>query len=124
MNNKKIGTAFEEEMVEWFVKNGYWTHFLSPDKRGSQPFDIIAVRNGNVVVGDCKTCSKNSISISRLEDNQISAFEKWIAKGNSSPYIFAKHRDMILFIPYTYLKSAKTVKLIADNNWIGGWWLE
>lgn len=124
MNNKKLGTEFEEDMVEWFAKNGYWAHFLSPDKRGAQPFDIVAARNGETVVGDCKTCSRNTFSISRLEDNQISAFERWIACGNSSPYVFVKYRDAVWFIPYTYLKHAKKIKLEADSNWTGGWWLE
>ena len=46
MNNKIIGTAFEKEMCELLANRGYWVHFITPDNRGAQPFDIIAVKDG------------------------------------------------------------------------------
>jgi Holliday junction resolvase len=124
MNNKQLGDKFEQEMVEWFATAGYWVHFLTPDKRGAQPFDIIAVRNGRAVVGDCKTSSRKTFSIDRLEDNQRLAFERWIACGNEVPYVFIKYRDVVWFVPYTYLLHTGKVALEADNNWAGGRWLE
>lgn len=124
MNNKKLGDDFEQEIVEWFAESGYWAHFLSPDKRGAQPFDIIAARNGEIIVGDCKTSSRKTFSINRLEDNQILAFERWIACGNNSPYIFIKHNRLVYFVPYTYLRSKEKITLDGSSNWAGGWWLK
>ena len=47
MNNKKHGTDFEKRVVAKLAKAGdVWVHFLSPDERGAQPFDIIAVKDG------------------------------------------------------------------------------
>ena len=111
MNNKKLGTAFEQEMVKILSDNGYWVHFISPDNRGAQPFDIIAVKNGIALVADCKTCEDHIFRISRLEENQKMAFEKWLACGNIEPLIFVEYKDGIKVIKYTDLKRDGKVDL-------------
>ena len=57
MNNKRRGTEFERQMCDILAKKGYWVHFIVPDARGAQPFDIIACRDGRPVAIDCKTSS-------------------------------------------------------------------
>lgn len=111
MNNKKLGTAFEVELCKAFAEEGYWVHFLAPDARGAQPFDVIAVRDGNAIAIDCKTCVADTFNISRLEDNQIMAFERWIRCGNSTPLIAVKHKGRVSFIDYLELKEKKSIKL-------------
>ena len=111
MNNKKLGTEFEKEVCELLAKRGYWAHFITPDARGAQPFDIIAAKDGRSVVIDCKTCVAKSFNISRLEENQIMAFELWLRCGNSMPYVFVKHDELIYTIPYDFLKLRGSVKL-------------
>lgn len=117
MNNKQIGTAFEREMCAKLAEYGFWVHFISPDARGAQPFDIIAVKDGKAIVGDCKTSSRKRFGIDRLEDNQIMAFEKWLACGNTEPYVFVKYKDLIRCIPYTMLKNRKAVELDDLSGW-------
>lgn len=114
MNNKKIGNAFETEACSKLAEAGYWVHFLAPDARGAQPFDIIAVKDGRALAIDCKTCVAKSFNISRLEDNQIMAFERWIDCGNGVPFVMVKHDGNIYAIPYDYLKHHKSVKLGKD----------
>ena len=111
MNNKKLGTAFEKDVVEYLAQKGYWVHFIVPDARGAQPFDIIAVRNGVAVAIDCKTCVADIFNISRLEDNQITAFEKWIACGNTEPLIMIKHEGKIYSVNYSLLKELGKVRV-------------
>lgn len=111
MNNKKIGTEFERTMVALLAKCGYWVHFISPDARGAQPFDIIAVKDGYPVAMDCKTCADKYFRIGRLEENQIMAFEKWLACGNDTPYIAVEHNKRIHLIPYTQLKKELKIDL-------------
>ena len=111
MNNKELGTRFEREMCDILSKNGYWVHFMSPDNSGAQPFDIIAVKNGYAIAADCKTCEANTFNISRLEDNQILAFEKWIRCGNFEPRIFVKHDRHVYEIPYKELWEKRSIKL-------------
>lgn len=113
MNNKKLGTAFERELVKKLSEMGCWVHFLTPDSRGAQPFDIIAVKNGAAVAIDCKTSKDHILRFDRLEDNQVLAFEKWIACGNMMPLIAVKYKDRIIAIKYDELKEARKVDLDA-----------
>lgn len=111
MNNKQIGMEFEDEMVGILAEHGYWVHFFSPDKRGSQPFDIIAVKDGFAVAMDCKTCKDKIFRLGRLEENQIMAFEKWLKCGNEEPYVAVKHNEVIHLITYTELKEKGSIEL-------------
>lgn len=120
MNNKKKGTAFEKTMQEIYSQNGWWVHFISPDSRGMQPFDVIAVKNNKIHVFDCKTCQSDIFSIDRLEDNQILAFEKWIKCGNSDPFIAVEHDSKVYFIDYKRLKKEKRINLSRE---VGTLWL-
>jgi len=113
MNNKRLGTDFEREMVSLLSKAGYWVHFLSPDASGAQPFDVIFVRNGIANVGDCKTSSDHIFRVRRLEWNQQLAFEKWVECGNLDPVIFVKYKGQIKVIPYSVLNKAGKVDLDA-----------
>lgn len=116
MNNKRLGTAFERRVCEALKNNGYWVHFIAPDARGAQPFDVIAVKRGFAMAIDCKTCAAGRFNISRLEDNQVMAFERWLECGNDSPVVAVEHEDNIYVIPYTYLKNNKSVKLDVETQ--------
>ncbi len=109
MNNKKLGAAFEKEICKWLATRGFWVHFIAPDPRGAQPFDIIAVRNGEAIAGDCKTSVKKMFSITRLEENQVMAFEHWLNCGNQPPLVFVKYQDHAYCIPYEVLKREGSI---------------
>lgn len=111
MNNKRLGNAFEKFVVRKFSEDGFWVHFISPDERGAQPFDIIAVKSGNAVAIDCKTSAKRIFPFSRLENNQVLAFEKWLSCGNSMPMIAVEYKDKCLFVPYDILKDRGRIDL-------------
>lgn len=111
MNNKKLGTDFEQEMCELMAQDGFWVHFIEPDRRGAQPFDIVAAMGGRAYAIDCKTCAAGTFNISRLEDNQTMAFTRWMACGNYMPYIAVKHDGVIYMIDYATLKNKRSVKL-------------
>lgn len=120
MNNKKLGTQWEQEVCKLLAQRGFWVHFFVPDARGAQPFDIIAVKDGKAIAIDCKTCVANTFNINRLEDNQISSFEKWIACGNSEPAIAVKHEHKLYWIPYTMIREDRSVKLselVCDTDY-------
>lgn len=117
MNNKIKGTMFEREVCKILAENGYWVHFMSPDATGAQPFDIIAVKDGYALAADCKTCDANSFTMNRLEQNQIMAFDRWMACGNTIPVLFVKHEEEIFMIPYDDLVKNWKVKLNANYRW-------
>ena len=116
MNNKKLGTAFEREVCELLASKGYWVHFIVPDNRGAQPFDIIAVKNGVAIAIDCKTSCTEKFAFSRLEDNQVSSFEKWLACGNEMPLVYVKYQDNICVISYADLKNNRLIDLNGYIN--------
>lgn len=116
MNNKRLGTEFEKQVCAMLAEDGWWVHFIEPKQNGSQPFDIVAVRNGRAIAIDCKTCASDRFNINRLEDNQLYAFDKWLACGNEMPIIVVKHESGVYMIPYDYIKHYKSVKL-GDIPW-------
>lgn len=116
MNNKELGTQFEQEMCEMLKQDGWWVHFIEPKPNGAQPFDIIAVKQGRAIAVDCKTSATSRFDIKRLEDNQICAFEKWIACGNSMPYVAVRYCGEVYMIDYIYLKNRKVIDL-EEMKW-------
>lgn len=110
-NNKRLGAAFEREVCKRLSDGGWWVHFCSPDASGAQPFDVIAVKDGVAWAIDCKTSVKRRFSIDRLEDNQIYAFEKWIACGNEMPQIWILYNGEIHVVEYAELKMKGVVDL-------------
>lgn len=99
-SNKKKGTAYEEEVVKLLSHDGYWSHRIEEDKRGAQPFDVIAVKNKIAYAIDCKTLDTkvHIFYMDRMEENQISAFNKWIECGNTNPLVFVKWRGDITYV--------------------------
>lgn len=115
MNNKKLGSAFEKEFSELLASKGWWVHFITPAANGGQPFDIIAVKGGDARAFDCKTSATHNFPYSRLEENQIMAFEKWLACGNADPFIAVKYNEKIYLIKYRRLKIYGRIDLDREN---------
>ena len=119
ISNKKIGTEFENEFCQMLAEMKYWVHFITPDRTGAQPFDVIAVKDNKPYAFDCKTNASETFSIKRLEDNQIMAFEKWLRCGNRYAYIAIKHDDEVWVISYQDLKAKKNINVKKDAKWFG-----
>lgn len=81
MNNQQLGKEFEREMTQWLFEHGWWAHFLQPSPSGSQPFDVIALKDGQVLCIDCKTCGSPRFALSNVKDNQRQAFELLNLRG-------------------------------------------
>ena len=111
MNNKKLGTKFERKLCDILAKYGAWVHFLSPDARGAQPFDIIAVSQDDAAAIDCKTNKDHIFRSSRLEDNQIYAFQKWFDCGNTEAYIAVLYDNNIYMLPVKDVLKEKNIDL-------------
>lgn len=115
MNNKKIGNEFEIEFCQLMAADGYWVHFISPDNRGAQPFDVIAAKDGKPIAVDCKTCVAKSFSINRLEQNQISAFELWLKCGNGDPWVAVKHKGEVYLFRYVDLRTYGALDIVKEG---------
>ncbi len=106
-SNKAIGNNFEEELSELLSKLGFWVHRLAPNASG-QPADIIAVKNGQPVLIDCKVCSNNRFMLSRVEENQELAMNYWNYTGNDNAFFALKSREgKIYMIPFSVMMELK-----------------
>ena len=120
MNNKQIGTSFEKEFCELLAARGFWVHFMSPSASGAQPCDIIACKDNTPYLFDCKTCEKDIFHISRLENNQLLAFQRFDKTGNDLAFIAVKHDKKVYLIQFFKLLKLQNVKLTAEflaDNW-------
>ena len=96
MNNKRIGNDFEKEYAEILSQRGYWVTFLTPKKNiGSQPCDLIAIKDNKPLLIDCKTCNTHLFPINRIEENQRQAFKKYIKCGNTDFILAIKYNNII-----------------------------
>lgn len=112
ISNKKKGGKFELELVALLGGQGYWAHRFAEAPDGSQPCDVIGVKNGIAYIWDCKTCDAKTFSIKRLEENQIRCFEKWIACGNTMPMVAVKtKKGNVFFVEYAELKAKKNIHI-------------
>ena len=120
MNNKKLGTEFEREFCRLLAAHGFWVHFMSPSASGAQPCDIIACKDNTPYLFDCKTCEKDIFHISRLENNQLLAFQRFDKTGNDLAFIAVKHDKKVYLIQFFKLLKLQNVKLTAEflaDNW-------
>lgn len=118
-NNKKVGNSFEKEMAEILANKGYWVTLLTPKTHvGSQPADLIAVKNNKAMLIDCKTCNKYLFPISRIEQNQIEASKKYLKCGNTEYYIAIKYKEYVYAIPIAIIDVTKnSIDLRTQMKW-------
>ena len=96
MSNKKLGNSFEDELCEKLAEEGFWAHNLAQNAAG-QPADIIAVKQGEAFLIDCKVCSQGKFQYSRIEENQDLSMDLWRDCGNGKG-LFALKFDTGIYI--------------------------
>lgn len=100
MTNKKLGNDFETAFCQTLFENGYWCHNLAQNQSG-QPADVIAVKNGNAHLIDCKVCSNRGFTLSRVEENQVLAMELWRECGNGDGWFAVLIAEEVFMLPYS-----------------------
>ena len=119
-SNKSSGTKFEHEFAVLLAQHGFWAHVLEPKRNGSQPFDIMAVKNGIAYAFDCKVCENDFFTINRIAENQHLAFEKWSKCGNGRAFIALKFAGEIFIALYSDIITGKKKKGCEDVLNCGG----
>ena len=97
MSNKKLGNSFESELCEILAEEGFWTHNLAQNSDG-QPADVIAVKNGEAYLIDCKVCSRGRFSFNRIEENQTLSMELWRDCGNGEGLFALEFSDDVYMV--------------------------
>lgn len=109
MSNKKLGNSFEAELCEILAKEGFWAHNLAQNAAG-QPADVIAVKDGEAFLIDCKVCSQGKFQYSRIEENQDLAMDLWCDCGNGKGWFALK------FDAGTYMVNRESIRNCSNYH--------
>ena len=106
MSNKKLGNQFESELCEILSKHGFWCHNMAQNAAG-QPADVIAVRNSQAYLIDCKACSTDrGFALNRVEENQELAMNLWQECGNRQGWFAIQlPNGEIFMVPHLVIKA-------------------
>ena len=124
--NKRLGNSFEAEFCRMLAENGFWAHNLTQNSAG-QPADVIAVKNGVAHLIDCKLCTGNSFSVSRVEENQRCAMHLWSKCGNGLGWFAIQINGTVFMVTLSQLEESDKKRLSEDwlrdhgigfENWV------
>lgn len=128
MSNKKLGNQFEAEFAEILANEGFWVHLLAQNAAG-QPADVIAVKDGEAYLIDCKVCSNGKFPFTRIEDNQEWAMELWRDSGNDNGWFALKFGNDVYMVDMGSMRNARnhhsamTPELADMYGWTLDEWL-
>ena len=132
VSNKILGNQFEIEFCEELSRRGWWVCRMAPNAAGQQPMDILAIRDGNPKMIDCKVCTGKRFLLSRIEANQRTSAWKWESCGNGEAWIAIKviETDEVWMIEMSEIErlihsNFKSIPLkdIADYGYsFDTWW--
>lgn len=97
MDNRTLGTRFEQQFADLLFGEGFWVHLVAQTQVG-QAADIIAVKDTKAYLIDCKVCSDNKFSKSRIESNQLYAMTLWKLSGNGCGWFALKVSDGVYML--------------------------
>jgi len=116
MNNKQAGTEFEKAFAGILAENWFWVH-LFQDNRNGQPCDVIAARNGQTHLFDCKDCQGDFFQLNRMEENQYNAMKLFELTGNNKGMFAIRFRDeKIYLLEYDRIKELQTADFKRINS--------
>jgi Holliday junction resolvase len=115
MNNKILGSKFEQDFAAFLANQGYWVHFLEGAAHtGAQPFDLIAIKDNIPHCIDCKTLSEKSrcFPTSRIEDNQLLAYKRYKKCGNDNFSLAILWKNDVYIVPFNIIDfTAKSFEM-------------
>lgn len=116
MSNKAAGTKFEKEFAEILAKHWFWVHIFQDNKNG-QPCDVIAVKNGDAYLIDCKDCQSDVFALSRIEENQMNSMTLFSMMGNKVGMFAIRFPDgQVYLLPYTKIQKMQDAGFKQINS--------
>ena len=97
MSNKSAGTKFERECASRLAAEGFWVHRFQDNKNG-QPCDVIAAKNGEAYLFDCKDCQTKAFDLRRVEENQFNAMLLFQMTGNRRGMFAIHYPDQTVYL--------------------------
>lgn len=116
MSNKSTGTRFEREFAEILAEHWFWVHIFQDNKNG-QPCDVIAVKNGEAYLFDCKDCQSDVFPFSRIEENQLNAMILFSMMGNKvGMFAIRFPGGQVYLLPYTKIQEMQDAGFKRINS--------
>lgn len=91
-SNKALGNDTEKQFAQYMYAKGWWVHIFSYNTSG-QPCDIVMSRDNMVWFLDVKNVEGDRFDFTRVEPNQMTAFELLISRGTSNVGFAIKFKD-------------------------------
>ncbi len=120
----ELGKSFEEQLCWYLSDNGYYVMYNEKGITGSQPCDIIAIKNNIATLIECKNLESKSgiFNLNRIEANQIQAYKRLKLTDNSNMVLAICWNDNVYYINFDLLQffdKSIDLKKIEPNE--KGW---
>lgn len=102
MNQRQLGIMSELKVAEFFHKKGFWVYQVPSGLKG-QPCDIIISKDNNICLIEVKHCKNDFLSLSRIEDNQISSYKTFSKNGNTNYFLIAEINKRLYKVHFSYI---------------------
>lgn len=91
-DNRTNGGRFEQELARQLYNAGFWVHVLQQNKAG-QPADLIVCKGAFCTLIDCKVISGPYFPLSRVEENQRYAMQRFSDRTDNACWFAMKLPD-------------------------------
>lgn len=118
------GRKFEEELCKYFAEQDYYVLYNEKGVTGSQPVDIVIIKNNIATMIEAKNLENKSriFNLERIEMNQKLAYNKFRECKNSNFILAIKNNNNVYFIDFGLLQFYnKTIHLDKIEPNIKDW---
>ena len=99
LNQNQLGNQTEERVCNYLRDNGYWVYRMPNSVKG-QPSDVITVKNDKATLIEVKHSANDRFVLSRIEENQKTAHNYYLSKGNKDHYIIIKFKSGAILLKF------------------------
>lgn len=84
------GKVFEQKLLEYFSREGYYCLYMEKSAAGAQPCDIVIIKHNIATLIEAKNLDNQTgiFNLDRVEQNQRLAYSKFKSCKNSN-YVLA-----------------------------------
>lgn len=102
----KVGNQFEKELCNFFADRHYYVIYNEKGITGSQPFDVLIIRDNICFAIECKNLENKTgvFNTDRIEANQILAYKRFKECRNHNFILAIKWNDNVYFINFDLLE--------------------
>lgn len=118
--SQRNGKRFEERLCEYFSKKGYYVIYNEKGVTGSQPTDIVIIKNNIATLIEAKNLDNTTgrFPLNRVEMNQHLAYKKYRSCKNTNFVLAINWNDGVYIIDFgliQFYKNSIDLKALEPN---------